>query len=228
MKPLPTPMSNIITVGFITEGTTDIRFLSGVIRRTFEAIAVECTTDIDVFAVEPIEVDKTNISDDVHKATRKAFKDGVLVVCVHTDADNNTDANAFTHRINPAFERVRTDTAPDLCRTLVPIVPVHMTEAWMLADKPTLKYEMDTTLSDGDLCINRPPERIVDPKECIKEAIRLSLANRAKRHRHSLTISDLYEPLGAKTGLAHLEALPSYQKFQEAVREAFRQLNYLH
>lgn len=223
-------MSNIITVGFIAEGTTDHRFLGDIIERTFTAIASECTTDIEVYAVGPIDVAEpnTSINDSVYNAAQKASADGIMVVCVHADADSETDLDAFTHRINPAFERVQIALSPDLCRNLVAVVPVHMTESWMLADKPALKYEMNTILSDADLGLIRPPEQIADPKACIKEAIRLSLAHKTKRHRHELTIGDLYEPLGAKAGLVQLASLPSYQKFREAVREAFRQLNYLH
>ena len=221
-------MSNIITVGFVTEGPTDVRFLSNIIRRTFETVAFECATDIDVTAVGPIDVPKTNINDYVLTATQKAHDTGMMVVCVHADADDDTDVDALTHRINPAFMAAKLTLAPQINPNLVAVVPVRMTEAWMLADKPALKRQIDTTLSDADLDINRLPERIADPKACIKEAIRLSLAHRTKRHRHGLSINDLYEPMGVNTDLAQLASLPSYQKFQEAVRDAFRRLNYLH
>jgi hypothetical protein len=33
-------MSNIVIIGFATEGATDVRFLESIIRRTFEEVAL--------------------------------------------------------------------------------------------------------------------------------------------------------------------------------------------
>ncbi|MVM42184.1 DUF4276 family protein [Spirosoma sp. HMF3257] len=221
-------MSNIITVGIIAEGSTDYRFLGGIIRRTFETVAMECATDIDVYSVDPIEVNKTAITDYVFNAAKRADEHGIMVMCVHVDADAETDKDAFADRINPAFDRVQIDKTADLCRNLVPVVPVRMVEAWMLGDKIALKQEMNTTLTDTELGIDRPPERIADPKACIEEAIRHSQKHKTRRHRYELTIGDLYEPLGINAQIAQLVLLPSFKKFQEAVRDAFRELGYLH
>ena len=49
----------------------------------------------------------------------------------------------------------------------------------------------------------------------------------SKRRRYKLKIGDLYQPLGQKVDLQYLESLPSYQKFQKAVRDVFIKLNYL-
>ena len=35
-------MSNILQIGYTTEGVTDIRFLENIIRRSFERIVLEC------------------------------------------------------------------------------------------------------------------------------------------------------------------------------------------
>ena len=220
-------MSNIITVGIIAEGSTDYRFLGGIIRRTFETVAMECATDIDVYSVDSIDVEKTDITDYVFNAAKRADEYGIMVVCVHVDADADSDEYAFADRINPAFNRVHAYKTAALCRNLVPVVPVRMTEAWMLCDKIALKQEMNTTLTDTELGIDRPPERIADPKACIEEAIRQSQKHRTKRHRYELTIGELYEPLGVNAQLTQLVLLPSFKKFHEAVREAFRQLGYL-
>ncbi|MDO9111380.1 MAG: hypothetical protein Q7U40_12035, partial [Desulfatirhabdiaceae bacterium] len=63
--------------------------------------------------------------------------------------------------------------------------------------------------------------------QAIENAIRIGRHNLPKRRRHKLTIAELYAPIGQKIILNSLEKLPSYQKFKEAVRGAFINLNYL-
>ncbi|GAB4010965.1 hypothetical protein GCM10028808_23250 [Spirosoma migulaei] len=223
-------MSQIVTVGFITEGTTDVRFLSGIIRRTFEDLTWECQQAIEVYPPMALAVSKLGLtfSDYVLEAAKSAETDKLMVLCVHTDADDDRDTETFNNRIAPAFVYTRLKLAPQINPNMVAIVPVRMTEAWMLADKDALKAEIGTDKTDAQLGLIRSPESVADPKETIKEAIRLAFDHRARRSRNQVSISDLYEPLGAMVSLERLALLPSYQKFKEAVREAFRQLNYLH
>ncbi len=150
-----------------------------------------------------------------------------MVLCVHVDADADADTIAYQTRIGPAFDAVAKQEET-LCKNLVAIVPVHMTEAWMLADKELLKQEIRTTKSDQELGLARRPETIADPKETIKTAIRIAFEDAPRRKRNRITISDLYQPIGQQVSLEKLASLPSYVKFRDAVREVFVKLNYLH
>lgn len=223
-------MSQIITVGFITEGTTDIRFLSGIIRRTFDEVAWECQQEIEVYPPMPLDVSKQGLtfSDYVLEAARSAEADRLMVLCVHADADDDSDTKTVNNLIAPAFLYTRLRLSPHINPNMVAIIPVRMTEAWMLVDKDALKEEIGTDKTDAQLGLTRLPESIANPKETIKEAIRLAFDHRPRRSRNQVSVSELYEPLGAIVSLERLALLPSYQKFREAVREAFRQLNYLH
>jgi len=91
-----------------------------------------------------------------------------------------------------------------------------------------LKKEIGTTKSDAELGLNRNPESIANPKRLIADAIRIARQDEVKRRRRELSIEELYLPIGQKVSLTALERLPAYQQFKEAVRSAFRQLNYLH
>ncbi|MCO6491039.1 MAG: hypothetical protein J5I98_21660 [Phaeodactylibacter sp.] len=51
-------MSNIVTIGFVTEGTTDVRFLENIIKRAFEEIAFDCSGEIEVY--DPINLGLTD------------------------------------------------------------------------------------------------------------------------------------------------------------------------
>lgn len=216
-----------VIIGFTTDGPTDVRFLESIIQRTFEDIVFECDGDVMVLPLQYIERKPGGFVETVKRSAEKAVECGIIVLCIHTDAEDANDHSAFTHKITPAFEAVR-QSEGELCKNLVAIVPVRMTEAWMLADTDLLKSEIGTSKSDDDLKIHRTPETFADPKAVIEEAIRIACADRTARRRRKLTIADLYQIIGQKIQLEKLEQLAAYQKFKEAVREAYRKLNYMH
>ncbi len=221
-------MAKQITVGFNGEGSTDEHFLTSIIQRTFEDVALECKGETDVLPVQYIKRPKSQgIEKSVVEAARRAEQLGLFVLCVHVDADDRDDQTAFAHHIQPAFSAVQA-TTETVCKNLVAIVPVQMTEAWMLADKGLLKNEIGTSKSDQELGLHRQPESFSDPKKAIEEAIRTALRDETQRKRQQFGIGDLYTPIGQKISLDQLSQLPSYQKFKEAVRGAYRYLNYLH
>jgi hypothetical protein len=219
-------MPNILTIAYTVEGPTDVRFLHNVIQRTFEDVAFLCEGEIDVYQAVHIPNPKTGgFIDNVIEIARLASDMGIHVLCVHTDADADRDIAAFENRINPAFAAVNASPL-NLCKNLVAIVPVQMVEAWMLADLDLLRVELDTKESTAQLGIARAPETIADPKSVIENAVRLSQSNKPKKSR-TLTISELYQPIGQKISMDALESLPSYRKFKSSVVQVFRQLNYL-
>ena len=220
-------MGNIVTIGYSVEGATDARFLNAIIKKTFEDVALQCESEIDVY--DPIPIAKPlgkSFNEQIKEVAEKAHKSGINILCVHTDADSDKDENMFSTKINPAFESI-SRFEEKICNNLVAIVPVQMIEAWMLVDKELLKTEIGTIKSDEDLAINRAPESIADPKDTIKSALRIAQEELPKRRRR-IEIGDLYQPLGQKLSIERLQTLPSYAKFRLAVETAFRKLNYLH
>lgn len=220
-------MSNFVTIGFITEGTTDVRFLGQIIRRTFEDVAFDCQGEIEVYEPQHIKSGGEFIPE-VFQASKDAHGIGMNVLCVHTDADDKNDNHVVQYKINPAFIKVTSSADADLCKTLVAIIPIRMTESWMLADKAVLKNEIDTELLDTHLDIHRNPESYANPKEAIENAIRIVRSNLPQRKRYEFGIGELYQIVGQKTDLAKLSRLSSYQKFRENVIESFKTLGYLH
>ena len=220
-------MSNIVTIGYSVEGTTDKRFLNAVIRKTFEDVALQCESEIDVY--DPIYFHKPRgkgFTEQIKEVAERAYKDGINILCIHADADDDDDTNTHQTKIKPAFDTI--DALEDqICKNLVAVVPIHMIEAWMLADKELLKKEIGTLKSDDDLTINRAPETIADPKDTIKSALRISQEGLSKRRKH-IEIGDLYQPLGQKLSIERLQSLSSYNKFRTSVEDAFKKLNYLH
>ena len=220
-------MSRQVSIGFTTEGPTDFRFLESVIQRSFEDVAFECSGQVEVLPVQYIEKQNGNFVEVVKNYAQEAERLGVMVLCVHADANEPTDVKVFNDKINPAFNAVKNLPGEHVCKNLVATVPVQMTEAWMLSDKELLKAEIGTGNSYVELGIHKLPEIYADPKQAIEAAIRIARQDLTRRRRHKLTIVELYLPIGQKVSLNKLENLPSYQKFKEAVRIAFQELGYL-
>ena len=220
-------MSNILIIGYTTEGNTDERFLGSIIRRTFEDIALECESLIDIHSVQYIKTTKESYAQEIVAASKNAFEIGVMVLCIHADADSYDDLHTFANRINPAIAAINA-IDDSICKIIVPLVPIHMTEAWLLADVNLLKNEIGTNKNLNELGLNIDPEQVADPKTIIENAINIAFEDRTARQRkRSVTINELFLPIGQKIQLNSLEALASYLKFKNAVRDAYRALNYL-
>ncbi len=216
-----------VFVGFTTEGSTDVRFLRKIIERSFEEIAYECQGDVEP-VVWSLDVDKKDLSYSEYalKAAQQGVDEiGMMILCIHSDADDATNQNVLENKIAPALELINAQSDDSTCKILVPAIPVQMMESWMLADKDLLKNEIGTTKTDNELGINRSPESITDPKTVIEEAIRIARQEKTRRRRKELRISDLYLPVGQKVSIDKLKELPSYRRFQEDIRQAYRELH---
>ena len=220
-------MSNILTIAYSVEGNTDKRFLENIIQRTFEEVAFECDGDIDVYPIVHIPGPKKNtFVDNIVEIAVRSFDSGINVLCIHTDADDVNNTAALKHKIRPAFDAV-TNLKIDACKNLVALIPIQMSEAWMLADKELFKEEIEATQTNAELGIAKSPEKITDPKKVIEDALRIAQKEKPKK-RQKNDISTLYQPLGQKIAIKELEHLDSYNEFRANVVEAFRTLNYLH
>jgi hypothetical protein len=223
-------MSNFILAGLFTEGTTDSRFLLSVVEKTLNEVAHDCSGDIET-ALEIININKSGLgfNDQVLEASKVATeKFGVLLLFVHTDSDAIDYEIIFQSKIIPA-QKILSEQDDKYCKNMVAIVPVQMTESWMIADKILLKEEIGIEKSDAELGIHLNPETITNPKNVIEEIIRVSKEDETKRKRNKgLTISDLYQIIGQKVDLTELEKLSSYNKFKQSLIDKLRELNFYH
>ncbi|MDP2422897.1 MAG: DUF4276 family protein [Bacteroidales bacterium] len=213
----------------MTEGNTDNRFLESIVKKTFDEIGFECNGDVETY-VRFISIDKTGLGfvEQVLASSKKGIEEfGIMILCIHSDADSYNDLNTFQNKIIPAKNEINQQDENEYCKIITAIVPVQMLEAWMLADKELLKIEIGTNKTDTELGINRNPERISDPKTLIEEAIRIARIALTQRRRKELTINELYLPVGQKITIERLDTLPSFLKFKEAIRDAYRNLNYM-
>ena len=221
-------MTRQLIIGFVTEGTTDTRFLGSIIQRSFEHIAFECKGQIEILPIQHlIKEPGIEFIESVKSCAKKALNIGVMVLCVHVDADYKNDSIVFRHKFDPIFSEIEYWPQAIYCNNIIAVVPVQMTESWMLSDTTLFKDEIGTNRSEIELGIHKNPETYKDPKEIIKEAIRISRQDETKRRRRNLKIHELYSSIGQKIDLTALENLKSYQKFSNSIRSVYEKLNYL-
>lgn len=219
-----------IMIGFVAEGTTDIRFLENIVYRTFEDVACrQCDDEIEIIPYNIKVFDKGDtFTEMVLNASKASIEQaGAMTLVIHTDSDTDTYEQRYAHKFVPALEALeKYEDDYNYCSIITPLIPVRMMEAWMLADLDLLKEQIGTGKSNSDLGLSRDPETIADPKSLISEAIRISTEDLPKR-RQRLSISDLYGVIGVSISLEKLERLSSYQKFVEAVVDTYRKLGYI-
>ncbi len=142
-------------------------------------------------------------------------------------AEGTTD-KTLQNIINPAVQAVL-GLEGKVCKNLVALIPVQMTEAWMMADINLMKRKLSTNKSNRDLGLpdrTNVIEKIANPKNTIEQALRLAYSETPKRRRR-LSLSSLYSPLSQEISLEKLQQLQSYRIFVKHVKESLHHLNYL-
>ncbi len=217
-----------LALALYTEGVTDQHFLPDVIRRTSRRILDQFSQNtIRVQPVDTIEFSKIGLgqSECIFYAAHKASKYHLLII--HCDADHPTPEKALRERFRPGYELVQ-KTSEHLCKSLVPIIPVQMTEAWMLAaDHDLLREVIGTSIRARDLgLVNRvrQVESDPDPKQTLKQIMHRAYAERSRRHRE-VDLSSLYAPLGRRISLDRLSNVPSYKRFVDDLTATLRTFN---
>lgn len=224
-------MTSLVTALY-AEGTTDHRFLPLIIQRTaVQILSQRGRTIVDVLEpmlVEPEE--QRSHAQNILAVAQRVY--GYHLLFVHADADANTSAAALQHRIRPGVALVQgaQQRGERVCAELVPIVPVQMTEAWMLVDTEALLDIIGTPTTEHRLRIPAKAQQIeliADPKQQLTQIFAEVLASRTRRVRRRHTIAELYEPLARTINLAALSQLPSYQRFVTDLTQALIVLNFV-
>ena len=222
-------------IAFTGEGSTDNRFLENIIKRTIVDIVFnECSMDLEVEDIIILTTSKIGKKFDEYfvDAVRDALNSGAYLLIVHTDSDKDNYEERIAHKFVPAIETLRNSEDSDIRdyeQNIVPIIPIRMIEAWMLANKSIFKEEVGTTLPDSDLDITGDPERMSDPKQKINNALKIAKERSSRNRRLNIEdISELYSPLGNKIPFQDLYRLNSYNMFTDNLRKGLKALGYLY
>lgn len=216
-------------VGLMAEGSTDYRFLKPIVEKTlFEIAFNEINQEIEilVFDVEYVKGDR--FVNNVFEASKRGFTEyGIMSLVIHADADALSSENVYRNKISPAILHLDKNNDLDICREIIPIVPVYETESWMLANKELFKKHIGTNKADLILGIDGNPEQFSRPKERIEDAIRIARQDLPSKIRNLMTIKDLYSILGESITIQELSVFDSYLDFQNNIRNSLKRLNLL-
>ena len=168
-------MSRSYSGVFIAEGSSDAP-LADIVEQLFLRHSVSVNLSRPDFA--PLRVAK-DVQSRVAAALRLVGSDVDLIV-VHRDADNAGQA-ARLAEIENGVQGTTTRAR------IVPVVPVRMTEAWLLLDEQVIRHVAGNPNGRSPLPLPRPreAERIADPKALLAECL-LRAANVTGRKRDRL------------------------------------------
>lgn len=190
---------------FLGEGSSD-RPLGGVVAELFSHHGVE----IDVTAPDFERLPRVTTVADKVKATLSLTTEPPDLLIIHRDADS-AGSSARREEIELAVTELNTN-----CDWL-PVIPVRMTEAWLLLDEEAIRRTAGNPR--GTMSLSLPAahevERRADPKAILREALvtasgstgrrRSSVARRFNDHRRSLL--ERLDLTGPVKNLSGFEAL---------------------
>ena len=216
-----------LTMTLFPEGATDARFLTALIPRVVVAMLHERgRQELDVLPPRVVFSKKEKRLDKIVDVAEQAY--GSHLLLIHADADSQTAVPALRERIQPGVEKVlQSVPTHELCRHIVPIVPIHMQEAWLLADGEMLCDQIGTNVPLSALSIPAKPhqiETLADPKTELKRIVDQATESRSRRRR-PFDIGSLYTPLGERIDLTKLGKLPAYQQFWADLAKALADLH---
>lgn len=120
---------SVLVLGLYAEERTNERFLPIIIQRTAEQVLLQHERpDIDVLDVIILTAERRNESRDENILQIARDASGYHAIIVHADADNPTRKQALTERFIPAYRRVQL-CEENICKNLLPIIPIAMVEA---------------------------------------------------------------------------------------------------
>jgi hypothetical protein len=210
------------------EGPSDTHFLPPIIQRTSAALLARFALNM-VGISDPLIIAKKHGDLDrcILQASQEACHCHALLV--HNDADRLEYNEAKRQRFEPGLQLVRT-CGGEVCQHLVPVIPVRMIEAWMLADSNALKNVLGTNLDQQTLGLPRRAalvETIADPKYRLNEIIRKINAAAGSRRRQPINLNAKLEPLARQVDLNRLFEVPSYRAFVNDLTKTLEQLHFI-
>jgi len=208
-----------LSLALYGEGNSDKSFLPGIIVKTADHLIRSYATQFrDVLPVEIIEVAKQEHGQDILEAAKKASGRDVLVV--HKDADKCTYDERKKQSFDPGKTLVLNENK-EVCKNLIPIIPVREIEAWMIADPQILLELLETKERIQNLALPKRPvlvEAVSDPKAILNTVIQKAEHKRRRKFRKE-DLKKLYELLGQDIRLEKLDQVPAYKRFVKDLAE---------
>lgn len=194
-------MSRQITYALVADGGTD-RTLVPIVEWAIHRL------DPEVEILEP-EFRRRRGSVRDYLAT---YKTGAMIVFVHRDAENATLASRLEE-----FQGIdRSD--------VVPVVPIRMTEAWLLISGPAIAAAAGRPSAVVTLSAIDQLEALSNPKQVLEDQLLAAAGTLTgrRRKRYQATMTDKRVNVASLlSDFSPLEQLPAFQRFQEDLASSY-------
>jgi hypothetical protein len=148
---------------------------------------------------------------------------GYDVLVVHKDADHRTYEETKTQCIEPGRILIQR-SHKEVCKNLVPVIPVREVEAWMIADGEVLRDLLEIKERLQNLPLPKRAARVEhdsDPKNTLNKVI----AKAESERRRKIERKEFYESLALEVRLDRLDQVPAYGNFLDELSKAFREIS---
>ncbi len=211
-----------LSLALYCEGPTDQHFLPMIIQRTAQDVLCQYATNtVEALPVQVVKAAKQEQGRDILEASSKAF--GYHILIVHKDADSRSYEETKIQCFEPGRVLV-SDACEPVCKNLVPVIPVRETEAWMIADRETLRDVLEIRERLQNLGLHgkaKLVENISDPKVTFNTVVAIAEAERGNRR---ISRPELYEALAQEIRLERLKQVRAYQYFVSDLIKAFEEI----
>lgn len=153
---------------------------------------------------------------------------GYHTLIVHADADGPTQDEAIRYRFEPGNRLVQACTE-NICKDILPIIPVRMIEAWMLADTDQFRKALGTTMSQQVLGLHSKAKHVEsyhNPKAVIDSIIQQTYPD--KPRQWGRIRGQLYADLAPMIRLSRLNDVPAYQQFIYDLTSTLKAINMIY
>lgn len=153
---------------FIADGTSDLQ-----LGRILHLLCLDEGLDLDITTLHPSLVRGRTLVERL--ATLKNIDHAVDVLFVHRDAEAQDPQRRYTEIADGAASAGFAVT--------VPVVPVRMTEAWLLLDEAAIRSVAGRPRGREPLGLPRPHEieRLADPKALLRATLLLAAGTTGRR-----------------------------------------------
>jgi Domain of unknown function (DUF4276) len=226
----------VVTLALYAEGSTDGDFLPQIILQTTEEILSDIGYSRSEMNIElpycrwEKPADTVKREDCLLRVAQET--PGYDILIIHSDGDDRGYEKTVAELFQPGKEsvlKIAKDRPDEICEHLVPIIPVRMTEAWMLADPEALCRVLGKKADARTLGIPlkaKLVEKELNPKTTLNHIIKRAYPN-ASTSQWRERKNDLYKGLGSQISLKRLSDVPSYQQFVENMTATLRMLNFI-
>ncbi len=209
------------------EGPTDYEFLSPLLLRVCEDLALRSSQPVELSEV--LGLNHPAGTDDMPRAERilraaQAAAGQWTVLFVHADGAGDADTKR-REQVDPALDALLADTSSTGRGCAV--IPVRETEAWALADPTAFR---PPAVGDGASPSIVPSsaklvEKVEDPKKALRQAVleRHRVSGRRRRKAAGPALADL----GRKVSLVRLREVPSWKGFEAELIDVLHDLRIL-